>query len=60
MPEYISVDDFAQMMCVSRRWAMDLLRKGKGPEHYKFGKKVMIKRTDFEKWKETCKVPVEG
>ena len=59
MPEYISVDDFAQMLSISRRWAMDLLRKGLGPEHYKFGKKIMIKRADFESWKETCKVPKE-
>lgn len=59
MPEYMTVDELAAKLNISRRWAMDLLRKGQGPEHYKFGKKIMIKRTDFESWKETCKVPKE-
>ena len=59
MPEYISVDDFAQMLSISRRWAMELLRSGKGPERYKFGKKVMVRIEDFESWKESCKVPTE-
>ena len=59
MPEYMTVDELAAKLNISRRWAMDLLRKGQGPEHYKFGRKIMIKRVDFESWKETCKVPKE-
>ena len=59
MPEYMTVDELATKLNISRRWAMDLLRKGQGPEHYKFGRKIMIKRVDFESWKETCKVPKE-
>lgn len=55
----MTVDELAAKLNISRRWAMDLLRKGQGPEHYKFGRKIMIKRVDFESWKETCKVPKE-
>ena len=59
MPEYMTVDEFALKLNVTRRWAMELLRSGKGPRYYKFGRKVMIKHSDFETWKESCKVPVE-
>ena len=59
MPEYMTVDEFALKLNVTRRWAMELLRSGKGPERYKFGKKVMVRIEDFETWKESCKVPTE-
>ena len=59
VPEYMTVDELAAKLNISRRWAMELLRSGKGPERYKFGKKVMVRIEDFESWKESCKVPTE-
>lgn len=53
---YITDKDLAQMLGLSVKYVQKLVREGKGPTRYQFGRSVKFRRTDVESWIERHRI----
>lgn len=50
MPDMVGIERFAEICGYSVEYARKLLRDGKGPRHYKIGRRVFFHESDIEEW----------
>lgn len=48
--EFLSVQECAKILKLSKRWIYNKLRAGEGPPHKRFGNRYRIYRAHFLKW----------
>ena len=50
MPEYVGIEEFAEIYGCTVRYAQKLVRDGKCPRYRRFGRKIRFIKSDIEDW----------
>ena len=50
MPNYVGVERFAEIYGCTRKYALELIRKGLAPRHIRVGRQVRFLEEDIVSW----------
>ena len=57
---YVSIKVFADIYGCSVRYAQQLVREGKAPDHYRMGRNVRFTKESIDRWMEKRFVKCDG